>query len=367
MELQNFVKVNNKEVYRFEKFMKKFFSNKKLSTFKKLLASQNAIISGGSVTRAIIDPINVRNWDLTDLDIYVNARNVLPIKVFLKSISKNNFIQGVDKLYSDSFLSRNRIIKVIRFNINKENHIDLMIVRNNRLVTDVVRNFDLSCCKNYYNGKNIFSLDYHNLKKMETSLNPEYLEFYTKKNEIIQNRLFKYASRGFRINIPKLEKNKLKNLSEDKDLTVKYIQKAVFDLVMNTCYSENEFFGIFVGNESNLYNWDNEEDDGFDYEDFTSVDDYVAIKKGDKFKYVIKIIEDFFSTLKKHYFQKTDFQFGKYIYEFKKMPIYCNEERLERMWNALNLLKKEKTSTTKIKSLIENLSIEEKEALKKLL
>jgi len=356
MAASDFIKANVEEVARFEDSMKVFFKPENLRDFKTLLKSQNAIIAGGSVSRAIIEPSNVKNWKLSDLDIYVNAKNVLPMKSFFESLTKTFYVQGVDKLYCDSFLHKNRIIKVIRYVLNKTHHIDLMIVRNRRSLEDVVRNFDLSCCKNYYNGDFIFSLDYHNLKKMETSLSPEYVEFYTKKNEFTKNRLFKYASRGFRIDIPKLEDIQFSKCPEYLSLTKVYIQKAVFDIVMENREYENEFTDLFPRNKYLPYN-----DDGLDYEDFTSEADYIAIGRGDKFRFVVEKIEEHFATLEKHFAEN-----NKDYAKIGNMP-FCTEARMKQMWDALKSMKDESTVTIKIKDFVVKLSLEEREALKKLL
>lgn len=366
MAASDFIKANIEEVARFEDSMKVFFSPDNLKFFKTLLKSQNAIIAGGSVSRAIIEPSNVKNWKLSDLDIYVNAKNVLPMKSFFESLTKTFYVQGVDKLYCDSFLHKNRIIKVIRYVLNKTHHIDLMIVRNRRSLEDVVRNFDLSCCKNYYNGDFIFSLDYDNLKKMETSLSPEYVEFYTKKNEFTKNRLFKYASRGFRIDIPKLEDIQFSKPRGYLSLTEEYIRKAIFDIVMETSGFDNEFIHLFPRKTQYLHY----SDDGLDYEDFKSEADYIAIGKGDRFRFVVEKIEEYFATLKKHYDEKKPFDYNhyskSYVYGHIRIP-YCSEDRLDYMWDELKSMKDESTLTIKIKDFVVKLSLEERETLKKLL
>lgn len=328
MSASDFIKITGEEVARFEDSMKVFFNPENLKNFKALLKSQNAIIAGGSVSRAIIEPSKVKNWKLSDLDVYVNAKNVLPMKSFFEYLTKTYYVQGVDKLYCDSFLHRNRIIKVIRYVLNKTHHIDLMIVRNKRSLTDVVRNFDLSCCKNYYDGDSIFSLDYDNLKKMETSLSPEYVEFYTKKNEFTKNRLFKYASRGFRIDIPKLEDIQFSKSPEYLSKTKEYIQKAVFDIVMENREYDNEFAHLFPKNKYLPYN-----DDGLDYEDFTSEADYIAIGKGDKFGFVVDKIEEHFTTLEKHFTEN-----NKNYAKIGDIP-FCSKERLDLMRNVLESMR----------------------------
>ncbi len=356
MAASDFIKANVEEVARFEDSMKVFFKPENLRDFKALLKSQNAIIAGGSMSRAIIEPSNVKNWKLSDLDIYVNAKSVLPMKSFFESLTKTFYVQGVDKLYCDSFLHKNRIIKVIRYVLNKTHHIDLMIVRNRRSLEDVVRNFDLTCCKNYYNGELIFSLDYHNLKKMETSLSPEYVEFYTKKNDFTKNRLFKYTSRGFRIDIPKLEDIQFSKSPEYLSFIKVYIQKAVFDIVMENREYDNEFTDLFPRKQYLPYS-----DDGLDYEDFTSEVDYVAIGRGDKFRFVVEKIEEYFTTLEKYFTEN-----GKDYAKIGNMPI-CTEERMKQMRDILKSMKDESTLTIKIKDFVVKLSLEEREALKKLL
>ena len=197
--------------------------------FYNALRNSSALISGGSILYAILKSFNLKSfsekyWKNTDLDIYVNAENAKSIKDYLCSISSGKAGTGLETetikpyyqinknttFYCNSFLKKNRIIRVLRFpGLN----LDLMIVRNTRKLQDVIYNFDLDCCMNYFDACEWkITSRYLNDKKdlifvnnrIDTNLTPTYaVEFY-RGNSFILKRFSKYSLRGFHIRIPPL-------------------------------------------------------------------------------------------------------------------------------------------------------------------
>ena len=165
--------------------------------FKNTLQTLSAIIAGGSVLRACYNEIP---WDIdttvkSDIDIYVNVRNVPDMKAALSSVA-TTFSSRKSNLYCNSFLVRNRIREVIEI-VDKD--IDIVSVRNARNVTDVVQNFDLTICQVWYNGQHMYATHPQHILDMHGELQGDYIELYKTGNRFLRNRIEKYCSRGFTI------------------------------------------------------------------------------------------------------------------------------------------------------------------------
>jgi hypothetical protein len=209
----------------------------KHGAFLNALKESQAIISGGCVLRHLInDDTRFENLQEQDMDIYVNIKNVKPIREFLCSLIQNTgkvvFLKNKTG-YCNSFLYKNKIKQVITFEIPGINlKVDLMYVRNSQSLKNVVKNFDLSCCMNYYDGTELCVLDEsENLFQNKMTLNAEYFSSLISGNKFTLNRINKYLKRGFSIEI---NSNFLQNhVNEQKFELNELIKSYIFSIVFN--------------------------------------------------------------------------------------------------------------------------------------
>lgn len=205
-------------VDRFKKITKNLlsFSEADFEQFRNAIKTSNAIVSGSSVLNSLFRPEGSGEstdpkfpgsyWAPGDLDIYVQAKDFIPLRDFLISkckkflCPKKNATTGT---YGVSFFKMNRIIKMYKFSFGTEYNycIDLMMVQNNRNLEDMIRNYDLSCCKNIYDGDIIKCITPEETIKGNCTTNPSFFKLYNEKNKRIMKRIKKYTSRGFKITI----------------------------------------------------------------------------------------------------------------------------------------------------------------------
>jgi uncharacterized protein (DUF2132 family) len=82
--------------------------------------------------------------------------------------------------------------------------IDMMIVKNDTLVEQVVNNFDLSFCEIYFNGTTIMTKHMDQIQEKKGFLQPEYQEsLLLYQNRFILQRINKYNNRGFQVFVRK--------------------------------------------------------------------------------------------------------------------------------------------------------------------
>jgi hypothetical protein len=218
-DIKNAIDFNPNCHENFNNFLKVFFTQNKINPFKELLKSQKAIISGGSVVRSLFD--SPSEWQSDDLDIYINAKNCIPLRNFLlkecssfeipKPLDDKGKVKKENHTYTQSLFKRSKIIKIIRFYMLQQNsliqgncenlHIDMMIVSNSVNLPEVVQKFDLSCCKVFYDGidETIKGWDLENTIQYKAQLGQYFVPALLNGKKKIQERLEKYKSRGFSI------------------------------------------------------------------------------------------------------------------------------------------------------------------------
>jgi hypothetical protein len=374
-ELQNADTVNPHVVDNFTNVLKIFFQEEKIATFKELLISQQAIVSGGSVVRSIFDgdftlrgaPVfQTRNpehvsqtlknndWISDDIDIYVNAKNCIPIRNFLhehcrsfeipKPVDDNGKAQKKESTYTTSLFKRSKIIKIIRFNGTSRGarrvpiHIDLMIVSNSVVLPDVVQKFDLTCCKVFFDGTHVHGWHLEDTIQYKAMLDNYFVSALLTGKKKIQERMEKYKSRGFsiKVDIPSDYVYGSEIFPEEKNV-VSFEEKTkhkfydiVYGIVFGTIYKKNYKLtknymlnlrsvipspypnGLMMCTSPknrnrvwSMYSNDNwvmaqkmeYQDDGYDREDFTSAADYSAAGKEKEFTSVIKHLREKYSNL----------------------------------------------------------------------
>lgn len=296
---------------RFENFLTDFNTANlgfNLNEFIQILKQTGALIAGGSVCRSVYN----KSWRVQDLDIYVNIKNCIPIRDFLNRYCSSSIHNGYDNMYSNSFLSKNRISKVMRFKFHSHKHIDLMYVYNDTPILKVVNNFDLSCCQSWYDGENIYTSNPELIEKNESKFNNDYTRAYLGGNSFTRDRIEKYIQRGFTIFMNdryvfnKIESQRPESLTRSETKTINYFKKIIFETVFKT-YLYNGNQGIFFFLLPNPYKSDIDSvkpffrGDGYDYNEFSNFEDYEKIGKGKEYKYVVNRINFILTNFEKFY------------------------------------------------------------------
>lgn len=170
--------------------------------FKQKLVESEAVIAGGFAANSITGSVN----DSSDIDIYVTQDNYIPIMDFMFR-KKSSIYEGkynFSSAYDSSFFMRNGILARFEFRVASTGlSIDVMIVKKDRDLLDVVRNFDFTFCQVWYDFKRM-ELSGTNIEltmQKRGFLNPDYLAPYMEKNRFTLGRLSKYEKRGFEIEI----------------------------------------------------------------------------------------------------------------------------------------------------------------------
>lgn len=218
-------------------------------SFITALKNSKAIISGGFVLRHLLFE-DIDNFEDQDIDIYFNIKNSKEItrKIIFdeeNSIHRAYFdYMSNTEGYCESFLSKNKITRVIKIeglkfkDSQKLSNIDLMYVRNSQPLETVVKNFDLSCCMNYFDGEKIHILgNEKDLFEKKMTLSPDYIENMLNGNKFTISRIKKYISRGFYLQIS--SPFKLEAISQTKRKNFdpcKYIQFCIFCIVFDRNY-----------------------------------------------------------------------------------------------------------------------------------
>lgn len=233
--------------------------------FNSMLIENNALLAGGFVLNAID---NTNKWTSNDMDIYVNKRNAENVVNFINDMcngvySDEDFlelypnIQHYNKAqqappYDMSFFRKNGIIYRLHYNIIFEKDkleyyiplsfkrpIDVIIVDDSTLLTDVCSNFDLTICEVWWNGKTLSTWspeNMQNIKNKKGFLREEYQEALFKHfNKFIVNRLQKYISRGFSIEFScqsgVLTKAKKELISQEEAYIIYLITNTIYDSI----------------------------------------------------------------------------------------------------------------------------------------
>ena len=178
-------------------------SKRILDLFLTALKNNKAYLAGGYINMAINYPVS-KYISQTDVDIYINKRD---FKEFLTNIQDIFTIMyynyDIASPYMESFFKKNGLLS--RFIITLKNNIklDILIIRDDYKLTDVIKNFDLTYCSVYLDPNGLthkkFKIEGEVDAMLEKSgkLNDEYAQKYLF-NNFIQNRIKKYSNRGYK-------------------------------------------------------------------------------------------------------------------------------------------------------------------------
>ena len=183
-----------------------------LNQFKNLLRSTGAIIAGGSVLSSFHHGSNLKSFKQykcnnmygdTDYDTYVHfnkAKNL--VEGIFELFPEAGFVNQCSYTlppYDDSFFRKNDIIGRFMIHIEPTLYIDILVVKNEKSLVDVVKSFDLSFCKTWYDGINIFAINPNDVLNKEGTLSPDYVKPYLEGNVFTLGRIDKYRDKGYKI------------------------------------------------------------------------------------------------------------------------------------------------------------------------
>lgn len=283
----------------------------KLDEFKKVLKSCNAYCAGGSVLASIVEDEKYKG----DIDIYVNVKNVVPLRNFLVSL------KGLLKVskratsnYTNFFLDINNIKRIIRFQYEDEKSIDLVYIGNERTVESVVTNFDFTCCQNWYDSENIYSTDYELTKKKITVITKDFYPFFANNNKYTFQRIAKYQKKGFKFSIDYKMDALIK---ERKKLNPKeYLFKELFKWCFDPDYN-NRYYNFKKYKDRTVYDKDIFIYQKIFYNDSLEPDDFKSLKDYEKFE-----CKDILMYNVNQYLNLRNFNISKYT----KVMVYLIEK-----------------------------------------
>ena len=218
-----FLLYNNPELYNTKIYKNEFLENFEKSiqssyNFLTCLKKNNAYVSGGFINMCINYPVNNYLF-YTDIDIYINKRNFLNFYYDLTNnfnISNGNIY--LSSAYQESFFKKNGLLCRLKLVLNGQIQIDILIIRDDREIEQVISEFDLTYCSVYIDPSSInlsednltknnpnewkYSIkgEINDMLKKSGKLRDEYANKYLF-NPFIQKRLNKYTKRGYKTEI----------------------------------------------------------------------------------------------------------------------------------------------------------------------
>lgn len=175
--------------------------------FQESVVNAKALVAGGSILATF------GNYSINDLDIYVHYSNA---KQLITNLCQkcNYYIPNYGGFhqatqYDQSFFRKNNILSRFCLSDRTRHHrktIDVMIIPDDYPLENVVTNFDLSFCEVWWDGKDVYANDPYGVRSKSGILKPDYRKsLFQEMNMFIINRMQKYQSRGFKIDIGMIE------------------------------------------------------------------------------------------------------------------------------------------------------------------
>ena len=205
--------------------------------FIELLKKHNAVIAGSFVLSQYVPSPSFKPYDI---DIYVNEKQ---FDDFIVSLLEKGIFTSfyylttgliTSSTYDQSFLKKNGIkFKISGYlNLKEKFRTDIMIVRDDRNIKDIVSNFDLSICEIWYDGKDIQATHEDHILKKEGILRKEYHTTFFEGNKFIMNRIYKYKNRGFTIKLEKMDNYIISVPEKHKELKKENIEECLVKHVL---------------------------------------------------------------------------------------------------------------------------------------
>jgi len=219
----------NENISKNEKYNNILFTiNKNLNNFNininKLLKETQSVITGSLISSCICN----QSFENEDIDIFTHNEEQF-INEELLTVNNNLNIDNLNYLKLNNYIK-----KIYNCTVNKKK-IQIIVLKEETTIKEAIEQFDLSCCKLFYDGENVCSInnnlmqeinDIENYKASYNLIHIDKSEFLTIRIIKDMERIQKYIKRDFSII----------NLNEDN-----YYNK-IKKLLINTIIKN--YFGI---------------------------------------------------------------------------------------------------------------------------
>jgi hypothetical protein len=158
------------------------------------------------------------------MDVYVPTANAEAFRNAMMKLFKAESVVKHVVSEGSTFFKKNGILSVTKYAKTTPSYaeMDIIEVNSDRLPTDVIKNFDLTFCENWYDGKTVYMAYPEHVKTKHGFLENHYLNLYYQGNMVLKKRMKKYIDRGFKISIhnPATKTN--------ENITEKIVQEFIF-------------------------------------------------------------------------------------------------------------------------------------------
>lgn len=240
-----------------------------------LLKKNNCILSGSLLLQSYTDKYNelyskinktlelfyeedlerykhIKNTNIKGIDIYIHKNGL--IELLNEFITNYGF--GITNIkihypYQENYkytflLTHNAVLRIGLFNIEQNISINIISVKTGIQLTSIVKDFDLTFCRIWFDGDKVYSYDVNEIQEMRGSLNKQYYEYYCNNNLFILNRIQKYICRGFNITLPMC--NELKS-NEVLDIETFIIKDILNKLLLSIEDNKKNYIEDFFMNK----------------------------------------------------------------------------------------------------------------------
>jgi len=307
----------------------------------KSLKKYNAVIAGGFVLSCFSD------FTSNDIDIYITSKNM---KKFASNLPaylspyKLDFISKYDSI-GKKYVQRMLCFKYDENDVpNYDIKVDIVIVEDNYTIDEVIDNFDLTFCKIWFDGDNVYASYPSDIKNKKGSLNKKYINDYylaIKKTmtdiDLLHARNRKYTSRGFTIKVAKdphpsqivvsREEKGIPILLSDKqtgeNIAIKIIlQNFTNNNIVKYLMNDIQYYSKYISKYLSLFYYTEEYNERYYIEKITLFKFYfIALFKEFTFEEYVKNFHKLFSNIRIEYIYKTALysleEYLDYMYDIK--------------------------------------------------
>lgn len=210
-------------------------SKNMLDLFLTCLKNNDGYLAGGYINMAVNYPTIYNSFN-TDLDIYVNKRNFKNLFNQIKNIANLTYYHyDISSPYMESFFRKNGLLSRVVLHLGSIK-LDILIIRDDYEIKDVIKNFDLTYCSVYLDTENlVIKGNVDDMINKSGKLNDDYAQKYLF-NRFIKNRIKKYKERGYKT----LIKTTIDIVIEDekKNKVINY-SVIIHKLLLNLFYKYN--------------------------------------------------------------------------------------------------------------------------------
>ena len=229
VEVPEAVELVQKEIIKFfdhkDSELTPALENEIINFINRSLYLSKAIISGGFILKSLDQYADAKS---VDIDIYVPQKNADHFRSIMSAIFRpTKVVTHVQSSLQNSFFKKNGIHSVTKYSREMPTYVemDIVAVMDDRDPRDVVVNFDLSFCKNWYEStkvnneevrsEKVYMVDKEGVFNKKGMLGNNYLKLLYAGNPVLINRLKKYINRGFQISINNPKTKQVENITED--------------------------------------------------------------------------------------------------------------------------------------------------------